>query len=175
MQNLIVIDNFLNLEEIETVDEHLNEKPWGLVDDLGEATGRYKSVGHSKEINSSEDFDEFEIYLKEKIEYLTNNFDSLSNNYNIFTIYYNAIRYGDKFNYHVDGSGPSFLIYGNKNWDKSWKSHTLFRDGNFKKKVLPKPGRIVIFDGQLNHRASSPSSHFEESARFSIVFQTNLT
>lgn len=175
MSNLIIIDNFLNLEEIQEVDNHLNQKPWGFVDDLGEATGRYKSIGHAKEINSSEDFDEFENYLKEKIEYLTGNLDFLPNNYNIFTVYYNAIRYGDKFNYHTDGSGPTFLIYGNKNWDKSWKSHTLFTDGSLKKKVLPKPGRIVIFDGQLNHRASSPSSHFEATARFSVVFQTNLT
>jgi hypothetical protein len=172
--NLIVIDNFLNLEEIQLVDNHLNNKPWGFVDDLGEAFGRYRSIGHSKEINSLQDFDEFECFLYEKISYVVDNLSFLPKNYDIFRIYYNAIRYGDKFNYHQDGNGPTFLIYGNKAWKKSWKSHTLFRDGSLKKKVLPKPGRIIIFDGQLEHRASAPTSHFEENARFSVVFQTNL-
>jgi hypothetical protein len=174
MSNLIVLDNFLNLEEIKIVDNHLNNKPWGFVDDLGNVSGRYRSIGHSKDINSTEDFDEFEVVLEEKISFVVNKLDFLPKNYNIFKVYYNAIRFGDKFQYHQDGNGPSFLIYGNEIWKKSWKSHTIFRDGSFKKKVLPKPGRMVIFDGKIDHKASPPCSNFVGNARFSIVFQTNL-
>jgi len=175
MPNLIIIDNLFNLEEIKLVDNHLNNKPWGFVDDLGGVSGRYKSFGHAKNISSTDNFDEFECFLYEKILYLVENLEFLPKNYDIFRIYYNAIRYGDKFEFHQDGTGPSFLIYGNSVWEKSWKSHTLFREGSLKKKVLPKPGRIVIFDGQLEHKASPPSSNFEANARFSIVLQTNLT
>jgi len=174
MSNLIVVDNFLNLEEIKEVDNHLNDKPWGFVDDLGEVSGRYKSIGHSKDIFSTNDFDDLESFLQEKISYVVDSLEFLPKNYEIFRVYYNAIRYGDKFEFHQDGTGPTFLIYGNSVWEKSWKSHTLFREGSLKKKVLPKPGRIVIFDGQLEHKASPPSSNFEANARFSIVFQTNL-
>lgn len=177
MSNLIILDNVFNIEELQVVDEYMNNKPWGFVDDLGKSSGRYRSMGHSKDINSLEDLDEFESFLYEKIDYIVRNLEFLPKNYNIFRIYYNAIRYGDKFNYHSDGSGPTFLIYGNKVWNKHWKSHTLFHQGSLEKKVkkvLPKPGRMIIFDGQLEHRASPPASHFESNARFSIVFQTNL-
>jgi SM-20-related protein len=45
----------------------------------------------------------------------------------------------------------------NKEWEHSWGGEALFyEDGDTKLAVLPKPGRIVVFEGEPEHRLTAP-------------------
>lgn len=170
MKEVILIDNFLLNHEINYLYAHFKSMTWKFVDDMGFCSGRYRSLGISKK-NENNNFSDIEKFLLEKITTTTIPNQKTLSNIEVHRVYYNAIRYGDKFKYHIDGTGPTFLIYGNKEWNRLWGGHTIIKGHG---KVLPKPGRLIIFPGNTLHKASSPTRFFKDDARFSIVFQTNL-
>lgn len=168
---VLIVDDFLSYSETKSISDYLKNREWFFIDDNGKASGRYRNLGFHKKINNFSDFSDLEVFLVEKLE----NFFSLNNeiekNIKIHSVYYNAIRYGDKFKYHTDGTGPTFIIYCNSEWNFLWGGKTYLKNTC---KVLPKPGRLLVFPGNLKHKASSPSFLSKEDARFSIVFQTHL-
>ena len=170
MKNLYQIDEFLDKSEIDNLESIFKEVPWKLVTDRDDGYGRFKTLGLARHLDRVEIMP-FEQYLLDLIRNFTLETDEIPSNILPHTIYYNAIRYGDKFKWHTDGTGPTFLIYGNKRWNRFWKGHTIFKGRG---KVLPAPGRMIVFPGNTPHKASAPSRFFKEDARFSFVVQTNL-
>ena len=63
--------------------------------------------------------------------------------------------------WHND-KGPNRLfgasLYLNDEWHRDWGGETIFYDLNdeITKAVLPKPGRVVSFDGRIPHSARPP-------------------
>jgi len=170
MKDVILIDDFLLNYEIKYLYEHFKNISWKFIDDMGSCSGRYRSLGISKKIENN-NFSNLETLLLEKITSISiPNQESLID-IEVHRVYYNAIRYGDKFKYHIDGTGPTFLIYGNQRWSNLWGGHTIIKGHG---KILPKPGRLIIFPGNTLHKASPPTRFFKDDARFSIVFQTNI-
>lgn len=170
MNDVFLIDNFLSNSEIDYLYNQFKIMSWRFVDDQGTASGRYRSLGFDKKIDNS-NFSELEYLIIDKISNIKIPGQKILSNIDIHTVYYNAIRYGDKFKFHTDGTGPTFLIYGNKEWNNFWGGHTIIKGHG---KVLPKPGRLLIFPGNVPHKASSPTRFFKDDARFSLVFQTNI-
>lgn len=84
-------------------------------------------------------------------------------------VYFNCVKPGDKFDYHVDQDGTSILIYCNPVWKFWWGSGTQFK--NYRKIVRPKPGRMVLFDGKIEHRCVAPNLLMQDFGRLSVVFQ----
>lgn len=88
-------------------------------------------------------------------------------------IVYREIVYGDHFEYHQDShiSGHvTAIVYLNESWDESFHGETLFKgEDGVGLSVLPKPGRVTLFDGQLHHSSTAPSRLCFE-ARKILVF-----
>lgn len=74
--------------------------------------------------------------------------------------------FGQTTTIHADSlSGAEFrpaaatlLYYANPSWDPEWHGETLFyADRDVVGAVLPKPGRIVVFDAAIEHAATPPT------------------
>ncbi len=75
-------------------------------------------------------------------------------------VHANLELYGDILFPHFDhDNGVTCVYYANPVWEKDWQGETVFCDerGEPVHVVAPKPGRIVIFDGGIVHRAGVPS------------------
>jgi Rps23 Pro-64 3,4-dihydroxylase Tpa1-like proline 4-hydroxylase len=77
--------------------------------------------------------------------------------------YVNSNQYGDNSYIHKDGNtydnAVTCLVYLNETWTPDFSGETLFYNSDNDAIVVtsPKFKRIVIFDGQISHRASPPS------------------
>lgn len=76
----------------------------------------------------------------------------------------------------VDESGLTVVMFCNEYWPSSWGGELVFYDHrkeNILKSVLPKPGRIVIFNGHVPHGARSPAVTCDQ-LRMTLAFKTNI-
>lgn len=82
-------------------------------------------------------------------------------NINAFSVFCNCISFGCHTFMHQDGGKNCYsaLYYANPIWEKNWGGETtLFNDqGDAVACIFPVPGRIVILDGRILHRAGMPS------------------
>lgn len=90
--------------------------------------------------------------------------------------YANGHTYGGEGYIHVDSSNPRYfttIYYAHPVWEADWAGETVFfEDGSTKSvAVIPEPGRIVHFSGNLPHVARSASRSCPE-LRVSIVMKT---
>lgn len=70
--------------------------------------------------------------------------------------------YGDVPTYHQDSErGPTLtgVLYCHQDWQPDWGGELIIAnsDGEPKVAIAPKPGRLVVFRGDLPHKAGSPS------------------
>ena len=84
-----------------------------------------------------------------------------------------CVPYGDVQFAHSDfdtGTGITALYFANLVWKEEWASEMLFfgRSAEPEIAVAPKPGRVLIFQGDLRHRAGVPP-RFCNDARFTLV------
>lgn len=100
---------------------------------------------------------------------------ALSNYYPV-RIYANAHTYGNEGYLHKDhdkaNQSLTVIYYAHSFWAINWTGETIFYDDSYNsiKSVYPKPGRVVIFPGDIPHVARSPSREATE-LRISIVFK----
>lgn len=70
----------------------------------------------------------------------------------------------------------TILHYANFKWESQWHGETIFYDDNFSEAlyaVTIKPGRVVMFNSNIPHSATSPST-IAEYPRYTIVTKTFL-
>lgn len=72
--------------------------------------------------------------------------------------YANAHTFGVEGYPHVDSRKPgnyTTIFYLNPIWKPEWAGETVFMNdmGDIAHAVLPKPGRMVLFDGRITHAA----------------------
>jgi Rps23 Pro-64 3,4-dihydroxylase Tpa1-like proline 4-hydroxylase len=78
-------------------------------------------------------------------------------------LYAAAIRHGDSTRIHQDvpcTNCITFLYYANVNWKAEWAGETLFYSDNQNESIaaiVPRPGRLVVFNAALYHRAGVPN------------------
>ena len=76
-------------------------------------------------------------------------------------VYTNMLLSMDRPKAHIDNVDPknrTVMFYTNNEWHRDWGGETVFYDFDFNiiKSVLPKPGRVVSFDGRIPHSARPP-------------------
>lgn len=76
-------------------------------------------------------------------------------------VYANFNLFGDFQLAHDDGRCWTVLVYVAAKWEEDWGGETLFYPPKAKWAIAvpPKPGRIVAFDGTLEHRGGVPSKY----------------
>lgn len=92
-------------------------------------------------------------------------------------VHYNLHLYGDVQFAHTDTNGPGLtvLLYVNDQWPLSWMGETLFYENDEPVvAVVPKPGRVVIFDGRIVHRAGVQQRECFEP-RISLALKCSAT
>ncbi|HTY69442.1 MAG TPA: 2OG-Fe(II) oxygenase [Alphaproteobacteria bacterium] len=87
----------------------------------------------------------------------------LKGEHRIELAYANGQTYGQSGEIHTDTNEPgrkTVVFYCNRVWQPNWHGETLFYTpdhGDVIRAVLPKPGRIVIFDSDIPHAGRDPS------------------
>jgi SM-20-related protein len=75
-----------------------------------------------------------------------------------------AFKFGDSTMVHQDiecDDCLTYLYYGNVSWEGQWGGETVFYDSRMDAcaAVTPKPGRLILFNAGLYHRAGVPNGH----------------
>ena len=175
-----IINNFLDKNEIKKLydilwssDLYLTGIEYSNVDRMDRRWSMAKKV-NNEDININ-----FYNEILNKILFLP----ALNNEYICNRIMINAYKYSDVLSIHDDGVINGFnnitaIIYGNDTWDANWGSETVFfdkigSDAEIIKSILPKPGRLVLFDANIPHTGRVPSSMFP-NYRYSLVYNLKL-
>lgn len=92
-----------------------------------------------------------------------------------YRIYTNAVMYGDAAFAHRDANDSDHvtaLVYPNPDWSSELGGETVFYDENGEAvlAVEPRPGRVCIFHGCIQHKGSPPSRLFWGS-RYTTAFK----
>jgi Rps23 Pro-64 3,4-dihydroxylase Tpa1-like proline 4-hydroxylase len=90
--------------------------------------------------------------------------------------YANAHTFGVEGYPHVDSRSPgnyTTICYINPIWKQEWAGETVFFNdlGDIAHAVLPKPGRITVFDGRIRHAARA-LSRICPAMRVTLMFKT---
>mmetsp|Transcript_41906 Transcript_41906/g.121143 ORF Transcript_41906/g.121143 Transcript_41906/m.121143 type:complete len:327 (-) Transcript_41906:93-1073(-) len=93
----------------------------------------------------------------------------------VYRIYTNAVMFGDVAFMHrdsFDASHVTALFYPNPEWACELGGETVFYDeeGEIVEAVEPRPGRLVLFRGCIQHKGSPPSRLFWGS-RYTTAFK----
>ncbi len=160
-----VIDDFLSEHELKVLYESLKlpQTDWYIGKD--NSSSKLKNNSFVKAVNPNVVYNYqilYDIFCKIKNE-------NILNTNILHQVYFNCVKPGDKFDYHVDQDGTSVLIYCNPVWKFWWGSGTQFK--KFRKIVRPKPGRLIAFDGKIEHRCVAPNLLMQDFGRLSVVFQ----
>jgi len=160
-----VVDNFLSKYELKLLYESLKspQTDWYIGKDKSNSNLKNNSFVKAIDPYTAQQYKILDdILLKIKKENI------LHTNI-LHQVYFNCVKPGDKFDYHVDADGTSILIYCNPVWKLWWGSGTQFK--NPQKIVRPKPGRMILFNGQTEHRCVAPNLLMNDFGRLSVVFQ----
>lgn len=85
----------------------------------------------------------------------------------LYRMYVNMFAPGEQPYFHQDGDGLTFLYYPNFEWDVQWGGETQFVVDENINGIVPIPNRLVFFNGEIWHRATS----FRDRHRFTVAIK----
>ena len=170
-----IVENFLSEEELYYCVYSLMEQDWHFIDDFPfdeqpprSELYKKKSLGVSKD--NPQQFQPIDYWFIDKVSSLLN----MQLDPRRMRILINCFRSGDSPAFHQDSDfkgRPTFILFVNPEWKWWWGSPLTIKNGWKEKKIRPKPGRLVIFDGNKWHKGSPPSIFYRGPGRFSFVIQ----
>jgi hypothetical protein len=157
MQDLTVYDNLFSKDEMDKI---INTMLCNCPFYYGERDSSYTPP-------SGLVCDFGKIHINPTIEKILNIFiskiyekDEKLKSMKLFRIYLNYFTPIENTYFHIDGENVmTCLYYINPEHDVNEGGETQFLINNEIKGIQSKPGRLVIFDGSLKHRATSFRSH----------------
>ncbi|WP_313002677.1 2OG-Fe(II) oxygenase [Chryseobacterium gleum] len=171
-KEITIIDDFLTPDEINAFYEYVSELSF---------VKREKDDEHDEYPIFSVDFipEDFinDTFIGQKVQdYLKKIY--IYDQYKLCRSYINMSHYGDVEFPHYDCSiqakDLTLLLYVNNKWDYRWGGETIFYENHDSKlAVLPKPGRLVIFPGNIEHLGSVPN-RICKASRFSLALKFAL-
>ncbi|MEM9184504.1 MAG: 2OG-Fe(II) oxygenase [Pseudomonadota bacterium] len=100
----------------------------------------------------------------------------MGGSYAVYRAYTNYAGYGDMLFTHTDcmpGAGElTALWFVTDRWDVEWGGETLFfnAEGDAEFVASPRPGRLVLFDGELRH-CGRPPNRICTQPRYTLAFK----
>ena len=150
-------DNFLSQDNYKTVIDYcLNANYfYGESDDYGlPPTGMISKVNEDDNV-----YKIFRSSIESKCSFLDRSL--------FYRMYVNCFAPNEQAYFHQDGEGITFLYYATEEWNLQNGGETQFYiDGNIIG-VPPISNRLVMFDGMIQHRATSFRNHH----RFTIAIK----
>ncbi len=170
-----LIDNYFDKEDTEKIYFYFrDEVPWKF---LGSGTDgiKWRKFKYDLIFNN-----EIENKFKKSTENILKNlkiFDLLK----LERVYASGNPYGTVHESHVDydidsDGGITVMYYLNNNWDLSLGGETVFYDTNsydIQKSIIPKPGRVIVFDGLIEHCARDTVRSFND-LRMVLTFKYKI-
>lgn len=141
--------------------------------------------GTNSSINTWRKFNYNLNFKNKKEKELKNHTENILKNIKIFDllklerVYASANPYGTVHEPHEDylndsKGGITVMYYLNNVWDLKFAGETIFLDEyEIIKSIIPKPGRIVIFDGNIKHCARDVRRDFND-LRMVLTFKYNI-
>ena len=96
--------------------------------------------------------------------------DLVPKNFNLYRMYVNCFAPSECPYFHTDGEGITFLYYPQHIWDIDMGGETQFVIDDEIKGIFPIPNRLVMFDGNILHRATT----FRNKHRFTVAVKYSL-
>ena len=128
----------------------------------------------------------YELDFKNKIEkYLKKHTQKILKNLHMFDflklerVYASANSYGTVHQSHRDYAldskgGITVMYYLNNNWNLNYAGETVFYNNEeIVKSIIPKPGRVIIFDGSIEHCARDIRRDVND-LRMVLTFKYNI-
>lgn len=151
---ILKYDNIFDLKDIITNDEYFREKvPWRFIGSgyLGIWKKFFYRLNFKNKIEKK-----FKLYTEQLLKDLQI-FELLK----LKKCYASANPYGTVHQSHKDydhdsNGGITVMYYLNKEWNLERGGETVFYDNyqeDIFKSIIPKPGRVLIFDGMIEHCA----------------------
>ena len=153
---MVVIDNFLEKNDLEYAIDYCVKSSYTYGERDRETT---PPTGMIHSIKSDEDiYKLFESKIRNS---------NLVNEMTLYRMYVNCFAPSENPYFHTDGdSGLTFLFYIN-DWKLDDGGETQFLIDNEIKGVLPIPNRIVGFDANIPHKATT----FRDNHRFTLAIK----
>ncbi|MFJ2545629.1 2OG-Fe(II) oxygenase [Pseudomonas sp. NPDC087612] len=179
-----VVDDFVTVDEQCKVVQQLKGAIWRYGWPVNTAThsrpcwhtfiagaGRQKFLCAEDELKSSDAWSFlFPFWARVKQQYMQDA--------TLIGVYANGQTFAQESPIHRDNQpgeeGQTVLMFCNEFWPTSWGGELVFYDhpkNDIIKAVLPKPGRIVVFNGSVPHNARSPALSCDQ-LRMTLAFKT---
>lgn len=156
-KNIYIVDDVFSQDEIEAFCEYAEVLPFKRVE---------KSLSYDEFPIFSADFIpekfESETSIGKKCRELLNQFYQDADQYHIWRTYINLSTYGNvEYPHHdcnLDQEDITILYYINKTWNYKYGGETIFySQKDSRLAILPAPGRIVLFPGNIEHIGTIPT------------------
>lgn len=158
MAMIEIVDRFLSKEEFDSVLRYCYESAYscGEVDYEGAIpTGMIRNISDSEFL--------YEMLVKKT--------QKLVPDLGLNRIYVNCFAPSENPYFHIDGKdGVTFLYYANPVWELDEGGETQFFIDSEIRGVTPIPNRLVYFDSNIPHRATT----FRTRHRFTIALKYGL-
>lgn len=178
-----VIDGFLDPFEMRLVRDEIDKKGYSYGWKSNNDDERYRhwncSWGGERENPEIRDYDR-PVDLETIPEIMKPIWSKLNKRrefkHQLVRLYSNGYTYGTEGTIHRDSrlsENITHLIYINDKWEANWAGETVFfnDEDDIIRAILPKPGRLVEFEGDIRHAARSVSK-FCPILRQIIVFKS---
>ena len=156
-------DNFLSEQNYRFVLNYCytSSYSYGECDiDPDKPTGMIHEIHKDLSVESEKIYNLFDSSIKQ-------NFTSIIESLNLYRMYINCFAPSENPYFHTDGQGYTFLYYVNDNWEIDDGGETQFLINGNLYGITPIPNRIVYFDGQILHKATS----FRDRHRFTVAIK----
>jgi len=151
-RNLLVIDDFISPAESERTFSDLQDLPFKRKEADSPKSLHVKNWAFDSRV---------EPFFIDRVRRLVERYFG-AGNWQTERVYCNSAQFGDMLFAHRDcgrkDDSVTALLYANLEWHRDWGGETLFfdDDGDTACAVLPRPRRLALFDGGIEHRASAP-------------------
>lgn len=160
-RRLLIVDNFLAADAVPAVFGRLRRLSYALVDTDREDTQEFKHFKH--DFVTGAGGDPVIALLAEAARELLRREGVRCGP--VDRIYANLNLFGDFQFAHEDGDGWTALLFANAEWREDWGGEFFAYPGEgsaFHYAIVPRPGRMVVFDGLIRHRGGVPSKFCHE-------------
>ena len=154
-------DNFFSREEHDIIYDYcINNKSYTF----GEKdTGEGLPCGFVNEIPETHlVYKILDTILRERVEFIRD--------MKLTRMYVNCFAPSECPYFHTDGEGITFLYYPQHTWDIDMGGETQFVIDDEIKGIFSIPNRLVMFDGNILHRATT----FRNRHRFTVAIKYSL-
>lgn len=168
---IAVFDNLLSLEVVTRIKQILDGSPFQHTEIARPDTARYRHWANNMTVEAARN-----LPFHGATEAASHVFAPPGQRFQVYRAYTNYAGYGDMLFTHTDcmpGAGElTALWFVAERWDIEWGGETLFfnSDGDAEFVVSPRPGRLVMFNGELRHCGRPPNRICTEP-RYTLAFK----